>query len=95
MNEMLVKWNHIYTNGITLSPSTKINTLLFADDQVLVVNSGDNFQSIANNFGMEISLEKSELMTFLGHDPERCKIVVDNKCLQQVKNFKCFGCEIS
>jgi len=44
---------------------------------------------------MEISPEKSELMTFLGQDPERCKIVVDNKCLQHVKNFKCFVCEIS
>jgi hypothetical protein len=44
---------------------------------------------------MEISPEKSELMTFLGQAPERCKIVVGNKCLKQVKNFKCFGCEIS
>jgi len=44
MNEMIVKWNQLYTKGITLSPSTKTNTLLFADDQVLVVNSGDNLQ---------------------------------------------------
>jgi hypothetical protein len=44
---------------------------------------------------MEISREKSKLMTFLGQDPERCRIVVDNKCLQEVKNFKCFGCGIS
>jgi len=43
---------------------------------------------------MEISPEKCELMTFLGQDPESCKIVVANKCLQ-VKNCKCFGCEIS
>jgi hypothetical protein len=44
---------------------------------------------------MEIVREKSELMTFLGQDPERRKIVLDNKCIQQVKNFKCFSCEIS
>jgi hypothetical protein len=37
---------------------------------------------------MEISPEKSEAMEFLGQEPVRCKMVVDNKCLQQVKNFK-------
>jgi retron-type reverse transcriptase len=31
MNEIIVKWNQIYTKGITISTSTKINTLLFAD----------------------------------------------------------------
>jgi len=44
---------------------------------------------------MQISLEKSETMAFLGQDLIRCKIVVDNKCLQQVKNFKFLSCEIS
>jgi hypothetical protein len=39
--------------------------------------------------------EKSETMAFLGQDPVRCKIMVDNKCLQQVKNFKYIGYEIS
>jgi hypothetical protein len=33
-------------------------------------------------------------MEFLGQEPVRCKIVVDNKCLQQVRNFKYLGCEI-
>jgi hypothetical protein len=34
-------------------------------------------------------------MVFLGRDPVRCKIVVNNKCLQQIKNFKHPGFEIS
>jgi hypothetical protein len=34
------------------------------------------------------------MMAFLGQDPVRCKIIVENKCLQ-VKNFKYFSCEIS
>jgi len=37
-------------------------------------------------------MEKSETMSFLGQDPVRCKIVVDNICL---KNFQYLGCEIS
>jgi hypothetical protein len=35
----------------------------------------------AKNFGMEISPEKSETKAFLGQDPARCKIVVENKFL--------------
>jgi retron-type reverse transcriptase len=42
MNEIIVKWKTIYTKGITLSTSTKINTLLFADDQVIIADSEDN-----------------------------------------------------
>jgi hypothetical protein len=34
-------------------------------------------------------------MEFLGQDPVRCKIVAIHKCLQQGKNFKYLGCEIS
>jgi hypothetical protein len=49
-----------------------------------------------NNFGTEKSPKTSETKAFSGQDPVRYKIiVVDNKCLQQVRNFKCLGCEIS
>ena len=34
-------------------------------------------------------------MAFLGQDTVECKIVVDNKPLQKVKNFNYFGFEIS
>ena len=34
-------------------------------------------------------------MAFLGQDPAIREIVVDNKCLQQLKNFKYLCCEIS
>jgi hypothetical protein len=30
----------------------------------------------------------------LGQDPVICKIILDNKCLQKVNNFKYFGFEI-
>jgi len=32
---------------------------------------------------------------FLGQDPVRCEMVIDNNCLEQVKNFKYLSCEIS
>jgi hypothetical protein len=66
----------------------------FADDQVIIVDSADNLQrgvftlqNIPKNFGMEKRPEKSETIAFLGQDPVKCKIVMDNKCLQQLKNF--------
>jgi hypothetical protein len=49
----------------------KINTLVFAEDQVLIADSGDNLQkgiftlqNVAERFRMEISPEKSELVSF-------------------------------
>jgi hypothetical protein len=44
---------------------------------------------------MEISSEKSEAVALLGQDQVRCKTAVDNRCLQQVNNFKCPGCKIA
>jgi hypothetical protein len=44
MKEITVKWNHIYTKGITLPTTTKTITLLFADDQVITAGSEDNLQ---------------------------------------------------
>jgi hypothetical protein len=46
-------------------------------------------------FGMKISPEITQKMAFLGKDPVRCKIIVDNKCLQQIRNFKYLRHKIS
>jgi len=40
---------------------------------------------------MEISPGKSETMAFLGQDPARCYIIVDNIC----EEFYIFTCEMS
>ena len=49
----------------------EINTLVFAEDQILMAGSGDSlqkgiftWQNIAEWFGMEISPENSEIMLF-------------------------------
>ena len=34
-------------------------------------------------------------MAFLRHQPVRYKTVVNNNCLQQVRNFKYLNCEVS
>jgi hypothetical protein len=51
-------------------------------------------QNIAKKFCNGNIAEKSGTMAFSGQDSLRCKILVNNKCLQ-VKNFQYLGCEIS
>ncbi|KAJ4434368.1 hypothetical protein ANN_22927 [Periplaneta americana] len=85
-----------------LTSALTLNTLLYADDQVIISNSEDNLQrglytlnEILKDFGMEISAQKSKVMAFLGQDPVRSKIIHNNQCLEQVQNFNYLGCEIS
>jgi hypothetical protein len=40
---------------------------------------------------METTPEKSQMMALLGQDRVRCKIIVDERCLKHVKNFKYLG----
>jgi hypothetical protein len=102
VNGIRVKWNQIYTKGFTFSTSTKTGTI-FLDDQVIITCLDNNLQrrlfilqNVAEHFGMEISPENSETMVFFGQDPLSCsKIIVDNKFLQQIKNFKYLCCEIA
>jgi len=44
MNEPVLIRNQNDTKGFTLPASTKIKTQLFADDQVTIAESEDNFQ---------------------------------------------------
>jgi hypothetical protein len=67
----IVKLNQIYTKRVTLSNTTKVNTLLFLDDPVVIADSEENLQigvftlqNIAKDFGMEILSEKPETLAF-------------------------------
>jgi hypothetical protein len=44
MNAITAKWNQTDTKGTTLSTSTKINILHFAEDQVIIADSDNNLQ---------------------------------------------------
>jgi hypothetical protein len=67
INEIIKRWNEKYTTGIKISNDTKLNTILFADDQVVITNSEDNLQrglralhQAVQTFGMEISHKKTK-----------------------------------
>jgi hypothetical protein len=91
INEIIKQWNEKYSTGIKMSNDTKLNTILFADDQVVIANSEDNLQRVfhalhqtVRTFGVKISHQKTKIMAFKGTEPIRSKIVIDNRILEQV-----------
>ncbi|KAJ4430268.1 hypothetical protein ANN_22480 [Periplaneta americana] len=71
MDEIIRLWCEEYKLGIEISSSIRLNTVVFADDQVLVANSEDNLlmgifklNKIIEEHGMKISPEKTKIMAF-------------------------------
>jgi hypothetical protein len=103
MNAIRAKWDQTDTKATILSSCTKTNTLQFVEDQVIIADSDDNLQrgvftlqNIANKFwNGNITRKIQDSGIFRTRPCIRCKIVVDNKFLQQVNNFKHLSCEIS
>ena len=63
--------------------NTNIDTILFADDQVIIANSEDKLQyatyklnEIAYNYELEISITKTKVLAFKGDVTIRAKIVL-------------------
>ncbi|NSM56166.1 RNA-directed DNA polymerase [Wolbachia endosymbiont of Atemnus politus] len=102
IESILKKWKEINTGGFKINRKINLNTLLFADDQIIIGNSETELQrsifkltNIIKDYGMEISIEKTKVMAFLGNDPVRSKIVINNRIVEQVNKFKYLGCTLS
>lgn len=79
-----------------------LNTILFADDQVIFGNTEDELQlavhklnDIASNYNMKISEKKTKVMAFQGTNHLRCKIIINTKTIEQVNNFNYLGFNVS
>jgi len=71
MNEIIVKWNQIYTKCIILTTTIKTNNILLAYDQIATADSEDNLQrevftitKHSKNVIMEISTDRLEMVVF-------------------------------
>jgi hypothetical protein len=71
-----------------------LNTLMFADDQVIFAKSENDLQFATQLFynttlayNLEIFNNKSKVMAFEGKHPRRSKIVIDNKIIEQVSQL--------
>lgn len=78
------------------------NTLLFADDQLIISDTEDNLQmatytlsTISRQYNLEISTKKTKIFGFVGTDHIRTKIIIENEILEQVHQFNYLGCNVS
>ncbi|KAJ4444055.1 hypothetical protein ANN_05844 [Periplaneta americana] len=82
--------------------STILNTILFADDQVVFADKEDNLQlalfqlnKTMSKYYLTVSHEKTKVMAFIGKYQIRSKIILNNMILEQVRHFNYLGCDIS
>ena len=79
-----------------------LNTLLFADDQVIKQDSEDKLQKsvyilnqMSKDYNLKMSTDKTKIMAFQGKHLVRSKIETEGSILEQVKQFNYLGCELS
>ena len=89
-------------NGVSVG-GVNINNLRYADDTVLMAKSEEDLQKLVNRldqisreFGMEINIKKTEVMTVSKRTVKPdCKIFLNGRQLKQVDFFKYLGCIIA
>ena len=93
---------HKVDPGIVLKRNLYLNTLLFADDQVIKQDSEDKLENsvyilnqISKDNNLKISTDKTKIMACKGKHLMRSKIEINGSILEQVKKFNYFGCELS
>ena len=83
------------TMGLQIDDSYRLNTLLFADDQVVIAADIDDVSYMTrkqkeeyNRWGLEINLEKTEFLT-AGAEGEKQDF--NEKVVKNCKGFRYFG----
>jgi len=76
-----------------------LNTLVFADDQVIIHDSKDKLQKSvytlnqkSKDYNLKISMAKTKIMAYKGKHLVHSKIEIDGSILEQVKQFNYLGC---
>jgi hypothetical protein len=79
-----------------------IQTILYADDQVIIAKSENELQmavnklhKIAKKYDMKISTSKTKAIGVCGKNIQRVKIEIEGKIIEQVSNFNYLGSLIS
>ena len=85
-------------DGIKIHRNKSLKTILFADDQAIFATSEDDLQraiyilhKIGKEYNCNISESKTKVMAFIGDEPVRTKICIDNTCIEQISHFNYRG----
>jgi len=98
INKITQEFKRVMKQGIQLNNRKLVNTILYADDQILKATSEDELQTmayhlnlIARKYKMTISSTKTKSMAMWGNLIQRVKIVINNNIIGQEKDFKYLG----
>jgi len=85
-------------NGIQLTSGKRIQTILYADDQVIIAKSEDELQMTVNELNkivkkceMKMSSSKTRTVVLCGENKQRVKIEIEGKIIENVFNFNYIG----
>lgn len=102
MNAIIREFRNTRHGYITINRHLHLDTLIFADDLVLLATSEDDLQRsiynlklIADTYHMVISTTKTKVMAFHGKEPIRSKICINDKILERVNEFTYLGFQLS
>ena len=101
-NKFIQEFKRVIKKGIQLNNRKLVNTILYADDQILITTSEDELQImayhlnlIARKYKMTASSTKTKSMAMWGNHIQRVKIVINDNIIEQVTDFKYLGYRIS
>ena len=101
IDDLLRNWKHKADAGIMLNRKLYLNTLLFADDQVVIQDSKDKLQKsvyilnkMSKDYNLKISTDRTKIMAFKGKRVVCSNIEIDGSILEQAKQFNYLGCEL-
>jgi len=102
LNKIIQEFKTVIKKGIQLNNRKLVNTILYADDQILMAISQDDLQTMAHHlnliaikYKMTISSTKTKSMAMWGNHIQRVKIVINDNIIEQVIDFKYLGYRIS
>jgi len=98
INKITQEFKRVMKKGIQLNNRKLVNTILYADDQILIATSEDELQTmayhlnlIARKYKMTISSTKTKSMAMWGNLVQRVKIVINDNIIGQIRDFKFLG----
>jgi len=102
INQIIQELKIVVKKGIQLNNRKLVNTILYADGQILMATSEYDLQTmayhlnlIARKYKMTISSTKTKSVAMWGNHIQRVKIVINDNIIEQVTDFKYLGYCIS
>ena len=95
INKIIQGFKTVIKKGIQLNNRKLVNTILYADDQILMATSEDDLETkayrlnlTARKHKMTISSTKTKATAMWGNHIQRVKIVINPSIIEQVTDLK-------